>query len=345
MKTIFIGPLGGGKTPDNGASIKNYHIVKKLKEYIPNLKTIDTENWKRNPFILANLLITILSHPNDKFILSLNTGSANRTIRIINKLTKRAQLYYWVIGGTIGTQIQKGIYTTDDYSWITKILVEGNSMKKQLESVGLKNAIVVPNFKSINKIPIFNKKTNSNKIKFVFLSRIKPEKGCNLIIEATRILNKEGFQERFSIDFFGPVEDTYKEGFLSEISQIENITYKGFLDLRDVNNYFKLSQYDALLFPTYWQGEGFPGIIIDAFSSGLPVLASEWNLNSDLIENNKTGIIFQPQSVGALLKTMKECIEGNYDLVALGNQAKKLVKNYDTNVVLSKENLKSLGII
>ena len=30
-----------------------------------------------------------------------------------------------------------------------------------------------------------------------------------------------------------------------------------------------------MLFPTYWHGEGFPGIVIDAFVAGLLVVATD----------------------------------------------------------------------
>ena len=37
QKIIFIGPKGGGGIPTNGASIKNYHIVNRLRDYFDEL--------------------------------------------------------------------------------------------------------------------------------------------------------------------------------------------------------------------------------------------------------------------------------------------------------------------
>ena len=31
-KIIFIGPAGGGDVPTNGASVKNYHLIRFFKE-------------------------------------------------------------------------------------------------------------------------------------------------------------------------------------------------------------------------------------------------------------------------------------------------------------------------
>ena len=69
-----------------------------------------------------------------------------------------------------------------------------------------------------------------------------------------------------------------------------------------------LAKYDAMLFPTYWHGEGFPGIIIDAFVSGLPVIATDWSLNADIIEDGKTGVILKENTVEALAEAMDAMI-------------------------------------
>ena len=51
-----------------------------------------------------------------------------------------------------------------------------------------------------------------------------------------------------------------------------------------------LKGYFALLFPTHFATEGIPGTIIDAYAAGVPVIASEWESFSDVVDNNITGI-------------------------------------------------------
>ena len=47
-----------------------------------------------------------------------------------------------------------------------------------------------------------------------------------------------------------------------------------------------LKKYFALLFPTYFHGEGFAGCLIDAFFAGIPVIATDWLYNKDIINNS-----------------------------------------------------------
>lgn len=343
MKTIFIGPFGNGKVPTNGASIKNYHILKRLKEEIQDLQAIDTDNWKRRPGMLLKMLWTIIRNPYARYILSLNNGSANKVIKLIRMFCPRADVIYWVIGGSIGKWIKQGRLNAKDYKHLRLIIVEGASMKSQLKSVGLSNVEVMPNFKEIISVP--HTERNSNIIRFVFLSRITPLKGCDLILGAARQLNSEGFEKSYEIDFYGPVAPEYEMAFSGKVKTINNVNYRGFLDLRDTGNYSVLSEYDAMLFPTFWRGEGCPGIVVDAFMSGLPIFASDWNMNEDYVQNGKNGILFQAQNQQALTDVMRNAITGKYNLSEMRKHAFESIQRYDIKNVLGKENLAKLKII
>ena len=51
---------------------------------------------------------------------------------------------------------------------------------------------------------------------------------------------------------------------------------------------------------TYYEGEGFAGTIIDAFAAGLPVIASDWKYNSEIIKQGITGVITKTHSISEL---------------------------------------------
>lgn len=68
------------------------------------------------------------------------------------------------------------------------------------------------------------------------------------------------YAQKFSVDFYGKIDDACKDTFLSKVNQLETVRYAGFLNLWNQEGYDILSQYDAMLFSTYWMGEGFAGI-------------------------------------------------------------------------------------
>ena len=58
---------------------------------------------------------------------------------------------------------------------------------------------------------------------------------------------------------------------------------------KDVERYLKAA--DVMIMPSYW--EGLPISAIEAMAAGTPVLASRTEVLIDLIEHNKTGLLFQ----------------------------------------------------
>ena len=217
-------------------------------------------------------------------------------------------------------------------------------MVEQLEECGVKGVKQVSNFKPINYYP--EKQTQNNKpFKFVFLSRIMPEKGCDYILEAVKQLNVQGLENAFVVDFYGKVDEKYKDIFERKINSIENANYQGFLDLNTHQGYDKLGEYNMMLFPTYWKGEGFAGIFIDAFIAGLPIIATEWAHNKTFLEENKTAVFIPTHNIVALEKTMKACIDGKYDITSMSKAAQQEAEKYNISNVITKDLLKEIGVI
>lgn len=339
-KIIFIGPMGGGKIPKNGASIKNYYIVNKLKEWADNIVIVDTELWKKKPSVLVRLLFTILCNPKAKYILSLNSKSAYKVLLILKKLPRKRCIYYWTIGGSVADWIMNKKVCPSIYQIVHLFLVEGNSMVETLKKCGFNNVICVPNFKKIDFIP--EKKNHSKKIRFLFLSRITPLKGCDYIFNCAQKLNVN-FSKDYEIDFYGEIAFDYLD-FKKKIEEISNANYKGFIDLRKSDNYNILSEYDAMLFPTFWSGEGFPGIMIDAFIAGLPVIASNWHLNKDIITNNRTGFLVNAKDERDLYRIMEMCIKNPSIVRSMAKECQEEAMKYDIDNVVTYDLFKTIGL-
>lgn len=343
QKIILIGPCGGGGVPKNGASAKNYHLARYLREKQLRVVNVDTENWKRNPLVLFRLLFHLLLSSHATFILAANSMSSYKVIRLFSMMPRRMHLVYWTIGGCVADWIKEGRVAKEPYSAVDLFIVEGKNMQRTLTEVGFRNVVVVPNFKHIDYIPSRVSQVHAPRqgVRFVFLSRIIPEKGCDTIINAVKMLN-ETHKDMFSVDFWGPFESSYKKEFLDRIDTLDNVKYNGFLDLRKQENYDVLAGYDAMLFPTYWLGEGFPGIIIDAFVAGLPVVATDWSQNADIIENGRTGVILKENSAEALCEAMLSFINDRKRIEEMKDNCRQSARNYDIHNVISDELIKQI---
>lgn len=341
---LFIGVVK--KTPDCGISMKNHFFIKKFQEYYNKVWIVNVNSDSLQKYYLPLRVFYIIGlawlYPKAKIVVSSNTWESNIIIKTLNFLGMSKRIYYWVPGGVFHKTVQER-FKISTFNRINKLYVQSPSIVKGLEKLGFTNALFVPNSKKIDYYPTKSER-NDNRIRFVFLSRIHPDKGCGMIINCAKRLNELGYSSKYTVDFFGQLFDEYKEDFIKQCDKLSNVTYQGYINLTENAGYDKLSSYDMMLFPTYWWGEGFPGVVIDAYIAGLPIIASDWNCNCDVIDQN-TGIIIHSKNEDELFQEMKNTIDGKYNLAELSRNCQERAKQYDNEYVLSEANLKRIGLL
>lgn len=210
---------------------------------------------------------------------------------LINKIFNR-NLYYDVIGGWLPDFLIERPRLANILKNYSAIYVEVNSMKVSLEKQGFNNVIVIPNCKKLNIIDQNEAPPSimDGKIKFATFSRVMKAKGIEDAANAIRKANTIRGKEIFHLDVYGFIEisearwfDELQKEYSAEMS------YKGAIPFEKSTDVLK--NYYGLLFPTYYSGEGFAGSIIDAYAAGLPVIASDWKYNTEIVEAGKDGII------------------------------------------------------
>ena len=131
--------------------------------------------------------------------------------------------------------------------------------------------------------------------RYVFLSRVVPSKGIRELIEAG-----SGADGLLEIDVYGPLGDGISE---KDFDSVKNVHYRGVCESVEVPQI--LREHDALLLPTYWEDEGYPGAIIEAFTAGLPIVSTVWKSIPELVDSS-CGILVPPRDVDALLAALKK---------------------------------------
>lgn len=340
QKLIFIGPLRIGKIPRGGDTMKNNLFLNRFKEVFDKIYVVDTINWRKKPLTMVKMLCYLTLIRNAKVVISCEEG-ASRIVDFLYYFRFQRKVFYWVVGSGFPARIARGELSPKHYSFLKRILVQSPTMVQTLNKAGLTNAMYVPNSKPIYDIKI---EQHRGSTKFVFLSRILPEKGIEQIFNCVRRLNGDGLSDKFEVAFYGMIDEHYKS-FKEKINCFPNVEYKGLLDLTKEDGYKELATYDALLFPTFYEGEGFPGVFIDAFISALPVIASDWHCNTEIIKDKETGFIIPPKDVDALYDKMKLFIENKGNMGSMRLKCKEEAKKYDRNNILSETNLQRIGLL
>ncbi len=228
------------------------------------------------------------------------------------------------------TLIHTKTVDTDYFKNLRHIIVESMQMQVALREMGFKNVIYKPNFKHIPEIKSKYSKPGEV-MKLVYLSRITPEKGVELILNALDEINRDRLL--FQIDFYGPVDHTYDPNrFAETISKCDFASYRGILDMEDPKSYEILSSYDLFVFPTCYYEEGFPGALIDALLAGVPILASDFRFSREIINEN-IGYIFRFCDKEDLIDKLIMIYNNKEELLEKRRAIRNEKYKYDVNVV------------
>ena len=333
---IFIGTIK--KVADCGESMKNHLFIDRFREVFDRVHSIDIVTPKKRPWCIAKMVLIVLAHPNTPIALSVSIDTGDKVLHLLQIIGCK-NIFYWAVGGTLHEKLAQGKYELEKYRKLKAIYVQSPRIVDGLKKLGINNATHVNNSKRIDYLPDITRR-NNDKLRFVFVSRVHPDKGCTMIVNSTKRLNEMGYEDRFLVDFYGKIDEKYE--FLPMVESVKNVEYKGFLDLTNSTGYDTLATYDMMLFPTYWDGEGFPGVVIDAYIAGVPIIASNWNCNEDVV-NSKTGVIIPHHNEEALCEIMKATIDGKYDLKQMASKCQKMALDYDNRNVLSLEHLCQIG--
>ena len=77
-----------------------------------------------------------------------------------------------------------------------------------------------------------------------------------------------------------------------------------------------------LIFPSIWY-EGLPKTIVEAFSRGTPIVASRLGVMEELIDDDRTGLLFKPGNSAALADAVKKLASDAAHLAEMRHDARK----------------------
>lgn len=337
----ICGNFGLYPNASNGQIIKTRSITKELRNYFGDgkIRQVNTYGWKRNPFkLFVNCLILTFICKN---IIVLPAQNGIRILvpffAILSKLFRR-KLHYSVIGGWLPEFLQSNKKIVKYLKNFEAIYVETETMKQKLEKLELNNIVYMPNFKNIKPVLTSDMpKYYSKSFPLCTFSRVSKEKGIIDAITAVKKFNEKIGEMAFKLDIYGVIEQDFEIELNDAINNSNKCAeYKGVINSDKSTEVLK--NYFALIFPTYYMGEGFPGTIIDAFSSGVPVISTDWRYNSEIVHDGKTGYIYElkQQRESGLIEILEKIYNDPTKLISMKINCLNESKKYNATAVMEK---------
>jgi glycosyltransferase involved in cell wall biosynthesis len=149
----------------------------------------------------------------------------------------------------------------------------------------------------------------SRALAILFAGRLEPQKGVTVLLEAIRAVARKNLPITVDILGSGNLASKCKEvseelkGGLTHVNLLGTVDYGPPL-------FELLQRYHAVVLPSISDEQ--PRIVYDAYSQGVPVLASGTAGLRDCIQDNQTGWLVEPNSVGELSRVIERAA-GNID--------------------------------
>lgn len=193
-----------------------------------------------------------------------------------SKLDRHAKLKYWLY--------KKAIYVVpNSYS-------EAVFIKKNINWLAAKTKTIINYVDTERFIPSSNTITNDAPLHLIGVGRISDAKNLLCLAEAIKIATAN--KTEVFIDWYGDTtSQSLKDALVRRIEEL-GIQDRFILHTQDKHIEKVYPKYEAFCLPSIY--EGFPNVVCEAMSCGLPVICSNVCDNGYLVEDDQNGILFDP---------------------------------------------------
>ena len=157
----------------------------------------------------------------------------------------------------------------------------------------------------------------------LFLSNLLESKGVIDLLDACKILKEQGY--KFICNFVGSeTKEISEQRFKEEVHSRkldEIVCYEGSKYGNDKQN--ELSKSDMLVFPTFYENECFPVVLLEAMQHSLPTITTNEGGITDIVVDGDTGLIADKQSPKSLASKIKILLENPEMGISLGEEGRK----------------------
>ena len=186
-------------------------------------------------------------------------------------------------------------------------IVVAENLKSEVSWISPKKIFVIPNGVFDNS----NRKTserNTNLINILSIGILSESKGIFVALDAAKILKEKNYV--FNWSFIGSWKSKKdKNKFTIKISEFN---LKNFVHIsKQVEGDLRWQFYsysDIFCFPTYYENEAMPLVILEAMMMSLPIISTEWRGIPDIIDDNENGILLPIKDPNKLAEAIERLI-------------------------------------
>lgn len=287
-EVLVLGYFGYNTNQLDGQTVKTRDIYKLVESQTKGeVDYYDTEDFKYHKLSIFKMFWKVIRCRTLFYLPAHNNLKEIFPIIYVLSVLFRFKIHYFVVGGWL----REFITNLPVHRWMLRriagIHVETKRLLSELEEYyGFKNVDIFPNFRFFDFNP---ERYDSDKLRLVFMARVNKMKGLDWIFNLADYVKDNKLEDKYSITFYGPINDEDKEYFETNVAKYSFVEYKGPLQPSEIHK--TLCEYDVMLLPTHYFTEGLPGSVVDAYIAGIPVIVTEWKHAKEFVDDGFSGFI------------------------------------------------------
>jgi len=166
--------------------------------------------------------------------------------------------------------------------------------------------------------------------KFITVGRIAPVKNHQLMLNAFSQAIKTHDDITLTVVGDGPEFSRIKQ-YAEKLGLLSHVEFTGFRsDIEDI-----LREHDVFLLSSIYEGISIAGL--EAMSLGMPVISTDVGGMSEMISQNKTGMLVEKNNANEYARALQSMCNDNELFIAMGLESRKHYdKNFRESITLNK---------
>lgn len=175
------------------------------------------------------------------------------------------------------------------------------------------------------------KDDKSEGARLLFVGRLHGVKGLSSLLKAFSTITEQYPEARLTLIGKGPSKDKLVE--LSDRLDIsDQIEFTGEIEHSELPKYYQ--EGDIFILPSL--SEGLSNVLMEAMSSGLPIVATDVGGNPELVKHNKGGYLVEPDDPSDLAEAVISLIKKKDRREKMGEFNREYIQEYEQESVLER---------
>ncbi|MCK0159317.1 glycosyltransferase family 4 protein [Allomuricauda sp. F6463D] len=297
--------------------VKDFKSILQIKNLIRKNQIDLVFPYTIKPVVYGSIAANMCNRPTISLItgLGFTFSGASTKANILQQITKR--LYRYAL-----RKNKLVIFQNEDDKQLF--------LEKRIISKKQKTDIVNGSGVNLNRYPFREINVNTQKVKFVIVSRLIKEKGIQLFMDTAKTLKKQFPLSEFHI--IGGVADSPSGIKIEALNSLDESGIIVFHGLKDNVPKF-LKDMHVFVLPTFYR-EGIPRSILEALSIGMPIITTNTPGCKETVVENENGFLIPPNSLDPLIEACKFFIENPSKINQMGKRSRQFAEEkFDVNII------------